>query len=536
MKKTVVIIVILTICSLLIFPSCARKKVVQSIPSRVPEQSEHASSDTAEDTENESKIPYSEGTKTTMSSPIEEETESETLQTEVESMERSSKETEASQVEATEEIFTLVSNTWIGDDGSFLTLNPDYTGVYWEPNSGRENLRESVQIEWSVEDGKLIIPEVGGDISIYTKDYRADASSLTFVSDFDIWNNETFSACKKTAFESGYDIHKEFIAVETFMKQNDGAGVKNKLDEIENIVGEIDLISDYKKRLELFNNSCWIMYLGNGYATRHQDVIFRLDGTCGEINLYNVEMVYNSIDMNQLYLPYSYHDGILTTHIGDFTWDDNQQCWVHPNTSTNEWDYGATIWPDSYNNYISDYNSPVFQEKLKMSRPEFTDEEKNRVVKFNGYVLLLPESWEGKCDVAIEDDTLFIRYKGFELAEFRKMDVYAMFGGDDPGWIFNQGSYENTLGQALQLTYPSYTYRVLNYSDYSSDYSIDILRELVELQTNQSAEIDNYLDAGYAYTNANGEMDYYDRCFYTNEWFNDLPWNNRENGHVWFDY
>ena len=143
----------------------------------------------------------------------------------------------------------LFSNTWIGDGGTFITLNPDNTGRYWEPTASRENLKNGVVIEWTYENNKLEIPDVGGVFSLYAENVFEDTDSITILSEGDIWKPETFNGCKGAAFDSGYDIQAEFSELDRILGEKDCAAAQEKLEEIVKTIGTTPLTEQYKKQI-----------------------------------------------------------------------------------------------------------------------------------------------------------------------------------------------------------------------------------------------------------------------------------------------
>ena len=103
------------------------------------------------------------------------------------------------------------------------------------------------------------------------------------------------------------------------MNENDGAGVEKQLDVISKITGEIGLISDYREKVRLFNNTCWTTFLGRTSGS-FRALMFRLDGTYGilepqEYYPYTIYMSNFPIEKERFTQHYEYKNHVLSFDI-----------------------------------------------------------------------------------------------------------------------------------------------------------------------------------------------------------------------------
>ena len=475
----------------------------------------------------------------------------------------------------------LISNTWIGDGGSFLTLNPDNTGVYWEPGDSRESFRAGVPVTWEIKDNRLTIP-VSDVFTIYTEEYKKEAKTLTFLSDSDIWAAETFTACESASYDSGFNIREEFSLVEDNMKRNDGEAVRQKLNEISAVVGEIPIISDYRERLELFDNTYWFSWFGRGFLGNSRAFLFRLDGTFGILvpepgyESYKYE---EAIDRTNFFHPYEYKNNVLSFdlngkyvrdgviyetndeyNIYNFVWDAEHGEFIdygheihYPNDPNGPEPDGYDIEyyelkPDKNRMYEKYFYSPDFHNwclgrSVNFTKPELSEEEEKRTIILDGCGFLLPEAWYEKCDLEYKDNEIKVTYKGYEVAEIYALDSRAD-GGEygftyHPYELIRRRDGKNSLRENMEcegyiaMYIKTYPYAVLWYKNYKDEYSEEDLKTLCDLVTNGNSEFKKYLgmmddikeeDINKYPDKLESSYEYFMRTDYIYTWFFEHSW------------
>ena len=166
------------------------------------------------------------------------------------------------------------ADVWMGEQDSVIVLYPDMTFFYWEPyNTGNPVLNGGVYGMWSVENGQVLLPDVGR-YHLYAAE---DTTVLTFYAQEEGWTVEAFTRGRLGA-DVDFSIMQRLSDIDMAMAFGHADEARTLLDDLGYLTGNCNLINDRRMALDHFNDRTWGLYTAAGGALQ-ENALFHLDGT-----------------------------------------------------------------------------------------------------------------------------------------------------------------------------------------------------------------------------------------------------------------